>query len=173
MEILDYIQKNISNEVLDGIMRFITAFGNYAAIWILTAAVFVVSKKHRTVGIAILTALAAGYVIGNLIMKPLFARVRPNDVNAAIDLLIARPTDHSFPSGHALSSFAAATVIFCANKRLGVAALLLAAAIAFSRLYLYVHYLSDVLVGSIIGVAIGVAAHFTVKHWVCKLRTQS
>ena len=97
-------------------------------------------------------------------MKPLFARVRPNDVNTAIELLIARPGDYSFPSGHTLSSFAAATVIFIANKRLGSLALLLAAAIGFSRMYLYVHYLSDVLVGAAIGVAIGVLAYYGVKR---------
>lgn len=159
MQILDFIQNNLRNGFLDIIMRFITHIGDYGIIWFLTAVVLMTVKKTRAVGFAILAALLLCLLVGNLTLKPLIARERPFTVNASIELLIPRPADFSFPSGHTMSSFAAATVIFLANKRFGTVALVLAGAIAFSRLYLYVHYPSDVLAGGLIGIAFGVPAY--------------
>ena len=103
-------------------------------------------------------ALVFSLLIGNIILKPSIARVRPFNINTSIQLLITAPVDFSFPSGHAMSSFAAATVIFCYNKRYGIGALILAGLIAFSRLYLYVHFPSDVIIGTIIGILLALAA---------------
>lgn len=99
--------------------------------------------------------LACCAVIGNLILKNLVARSRPFFFNTAVDLLISVPTDYSFPSGHTMSSFTAAVILYHADKRLGIPALILAFLIAFSRLYLYVHFPSDVIAGALIGIAIG------------------
>jgi undecaprenyl-diphosphatase len=90
-----------------------------------------------------------------VLAKPLIGRVRPCDVNTAVQLLIARPADFSFPSGHSASSFAAVFALYFRGARLWKPALALAVLIAFSRLYLYVHYPSDVLAGILIGAAIG------------------
>lgn len=141
-------------------MPIITKLGSGGAVWIAIALIFIIFKKYRIDGITILFALLMCVLVGNVTLKPLIARVRPCDVNTAISLLIPRPTDFSFPSGHTMSSFAAATVIFCKNKRMGIIAGILAAVITFSRLYLYVHYPSDILGGIIIGIALGILAVF-------------
>ena len=95
----------------------------------------------------------AGLLITNLILKNAVQRIRPCDLNAAVELLIERPHDWSFPSGHTTSSFAAAAALLYANKKMGIPALILASLIAFSRLYLYVHFPTDILAGILIGVA--------------------
>ena len=89
------------------------------------------------------------------VLKPLIARVRPCDVNTAVQLLVARPDDFSFPSGHTGASFAEVTALYAGGNRLWIPALLLAALISFSRLYLYVHYPTDVLAGILLGAAAG------------------
>jgi undecaprenyl-diphosphatase len=89
-----------------------------------------------------------------------FARIRPCDINTAISLLISRPLDYSFPSGHTMSSFAAAMVLFLTNKKIGIPALILAAFISLSRLYLYVHFPTDVLAGAVLGILF---AHLSIK----------
>ena len=91
----------------------------------------------------------------NLVLKPLVARVRPCDINTAVQLLIARPDDFSFPSGHTGASFAAVSALCASGNRLWIPSLILAVLIAFSRLYLYVHYLTDILAGAVIGIMAG------------------
>jgi undecaprenyl-diphosphatase len=151
--ILMLIHNNIANSFLDSAMPVITSFANGGALWIAITLILICSDKYRKSGIILLGALALCFIIGNLGIKPLVARVRPFDVNTSIHLLISKPKDFSFPSGHTMHSFAAATVLYYTNKRAGILAYLLAIAIGFSRLYLYVHYPSDVLVGIIVGVS--------------------
>lgn len=99
--------------------------------------------------------LVCSAVVGNLILKNLVARSRPFSLNTTVNLLISAPTDYSFPSGHTMASFVAAMILYHTDKRLGIPALMLAFLIAFSRLYLYVHFPSDVIAGALIGAAIG------------------
>jgi undecaprenyl-diphosphatase len=153
--ILTFIQENMRNPVLDLLMKYITYLGSGGILWIIIALVFIISKKYRYNGLMLAGALILCLIVGNLTLKLLVARLRPSDVNTTIELLIKRPTDFSFPSGHSLSSFASATVIFYTDKRYGSAAIFTAALIAFSRLYLYVHYPSDVAAGIILGISIG------------------
>ncbi len=91
----------------------------------------------------------AGSLLANLLQR-LFERHRPD-----VTRLLALPHSHSFPSGHATTSFACATVLGALEPRLRVPALLLAAAIAFSRLYVGVHYPTDVAAGAVLGTATG------------------
>ena len=156
--LLEWIQNNLRCNFLDVIMPLITRLGDNGLIWIIIAVIFIVLKKYRTDGVTMLLALVLCVLIGNLGLKPLVARARPFAPNPDITLLIPRPADFSFPSGHTMSSFAAATVIFCKDRRMGIWAGLLAVVIAFSRLYLYVHYPSDVLGGAIIGIILGLVA---------------
>jgi undecaprenyl-diphosphatase len=155
--VLEFIRIHMSSGILDQAMPFITRLGSGGLVWIAIALVFLASKKYRTDGLLLIITLLLCVLIGDFILKPLIARIRPFDVNTAIQLLIAKPTDFSFPSGHTMSSFAAAVVIFHANSRMGIAAFILAALIAFSRLYLYVHYPSDIIGGILIGVLISTA----------------
>jgi len=95
-------------------------------------------------------------IIGNITLKPLIARIRPYEFTHGINLLIPKPNDFSFPSGHSFASFSAATSIFCFHKKEGIASYVLAFLIAFSRLYLYVHFPSDVIAGIVLGAVIGI-----------------
>ena len=133
-------------------MPIITKLGDAGILWILSAINLICFKKTRKTGITVGAALLLGVIFGNLILKPLVARVRPYNLNEAIELLIPSLTDYSFPSGHTLASFEAAGVLMiCDRKRFGYAALAVAVVIAFSRLYLYVHYPTDVLAGVVLG----------------------
>ena len=100
-------------------------------------------------------------VLCNGILKNLVGRIRPFDVNTSIQLLVARPHDYSFPSGHTAASFAAAVILFLQlPKKYGIPALILAVLISFSRLYLGVHYPTDVLAGAVSGTLIALAVHW-------------
>ena len=162
--ILDAIQ-NIRCEFLDAVLPIITAFADHGIGWIAVAVVLLLFRKTRKSGLMSGVALIIGLVIVNITMKPLFARIRPYDVNEAIkSLMLVEPlSDFSFPSGHTLASFEVATVLMMTNKKLGIPALVLAVVIAFSRLYLYVHYPSDVIVGVILGVLFGFLGVFIVN----------
>lgn len=160
--ILNAIQ-SLRSPFLDFIMPYITYLGSGGAVWIVTAVVLLIFKKTRKAGVAILLSLLIGLIVSTLGLKNLIARERPfNTAGALLDapsLLIGVPSGQfSFPSGHTVSSFAAATVIMMYNRKWGVPALILAALIALSRLYLYVHFPSDILAGVILGVLFAIAA---------------
>ena len=161
--ILDFIRNNLSSPFADGLMRAISFLANAGWIWILTAVCLMLFKKTRRIGVTVACALIFSLLICNLTLKPLIARVRPYDLKQGISLIISPPTDYSFPSGHTSISFAAAVAIFSQNKKWGFAAIFLALLIAFSRLYLYVHFPTDILGGIIIGSLCGVLAYFSVK----------
>lgn len=154
--ILDYIYKNFKCSFLDFVFPKITALGDGGIIWIILGIVFLCLKKYRKTGIGIMFALVLGVIIGNLFLKNIVTRIRPFDLVEGINLLINAPKDFSFPSGHTLSSISSATVIFMNNKKIGIYFLILAVLIAFSRLYLYVHFPSDVIGGAVLGVIIGI-----------------
>ena len=153
--ILDWIQLYLRNEVLDVVMPLITMLGDHGILFILLGALFLIFRQTRRCGLFLLLALFVGLLICNITLKPLVGRIRPYDLKQGIDLLIEAPTDFSFPSGHTNASFVFATVIFCTNKKWGVGAFILAALIAFSRRYLYVHYPTDVLAGIVCGIFAG------------------
>lgn len=153
--ILHWIQNTLVCPAMDFLMPKITLLGNGGAVWILAAVGLLATKKYRKYGAFLLAGLAIGVLIGNLTLKPLIARPRPCWLDESVQLLIANPTDYSFPSGHTLSSVIGATVLTKANRKFGFAAIPLAALIAFSRLYLYVHFPTDILAAAVLGVGIG------------------
>ena len=157
--ILYWIHDDLSCGVLDMLMPKLTLLGSGGAIWLLAAAIMLCAKKYRRQGVILLAGLAAGVLVGNVCLKNLIARPRPCWLDGSVKLLIPIPTDYSFPSGHTLSSVIGATVLTKTNRRFGWAAIPLAAIIAFSRLYLFVHYPSDILAGAVLGVAIGLAVY--------------
>jgi len=149
--ILGWIHDHASSKFFDDIMVHLSAIGNVGLVWITVAVLLLCTKKYRQGGIVLLLALASGYLVGNLLLKPYVARARPIWPYANVARLIPYPKDFSFPSGHALSSFTAAAVLTIIDKRFCWFAIPLAYLIALSRLYLYVHYPSDVLAGMVIG----------------------
>lgn len=156
--ILDFIQNHLRNGVLDWLMTKISMLGNAGVIWIVISIVLLSIKKYRKCGITLVIGLLLGLLIGNIILKPLVARPRPCWINSDIALLIASPKDFSFPSGHTLSSFIAAIILLKEDKKFGYVAMILAILIAFSRMYLYVHFPSDILAGVVLAILIGFAA---------------
>ena len=153
--ILDFIQ-GIRTPALDTIMCFITKLGNAGILWILLAAVLIAIPKTRKSGVIVMVALIFDVILCNGILKNLVGRIRPCDINTAVQLLVPRPTDFSFPSGHTAASFTAVTALYCAGeKKMWKISLVLAVLIAFSRLYLYVHYPTDILGGALIGIFSG------------------
>lgn len=162
--ILQFIQINMRSSIMDKVMPLITDLGNGAVIWMLIGIAFLINKKYRRYGLMIIVALMLCFIIGNLSLKPLVARVRPFDAVPLLDeLLIKPPTDFSFPSGHTMCSFASGVVIFYMNRRIGIFALIISCVIGFSRLYLYVHYPSDVFLGMIIGILLGSLSIIIIK----------
>lgn len=154
--ILDFIQ-GMRCSFLDTLVPVITTLGNKGYIWIAIGIIMCISKKYRKYGMILLAVLAAGLLVGNVCLKHLIMRPRPCWINDSVDMLIRIPRDYSFPSGHTLSSAAAATVITGADRRLGWVSITLAVLIALSRLYLYVHFPTDVLAGALIGFGLGMA----------------
>ena len=160
--VLNAIQ-NLRCGFMDAIMVFFTTLGEWGAVWIALGVALLFFKKYRGLGVTILLGLVIGLVTVNLGIKNIVARPRPCAINSAIELIIPFPSEYSFPSGHTVSSFGAATSVFLNNRKMGAFALALAALIAFSRLYLYVHFPTDVLGGVAIGVAISFLSTYIMK----------
>lgn len=163
MTILNAINNYCHTSNLDKIMPLITSLGNVAIVWVIIAAVLFISKKYRRESVMILAALLLATILGEEMLKHLVQRPRPCAGVPAASLLIGKPLTYSFPSGHSASSFAAAGIIAINIKRYRVFAILLAVLIAFSRLYLYVHYPSDVLAGMLLGIACAVIIQISFK----------
>ena len=160
---------------LDKTMPIVTLFGDGGVFWIGIAVLLLFFAKYRKTGFSMGMALVLGLVVCNITLKPLVARIRPYDFQLQefgreISLLISAQHDFSFPSGHTIASFEACTVLLLHDKRMGIPATVLAILIAFSRLYLYVHYPTDVLVSLVLGIAFGLLGNFLVnliyKKWV-------
>lgn len=157
--ILDWIAAHCQSGWMDVLMPAVTRLGDAGVVWIcLGLALLLLSRKSRSTGFQVLLALLLSLIVCNLLLKNAVGRIRPCDLNAAVELLIQRPGDPSFPSGHTSASFAAAVVLLLTKWRGRWVALALAVLIAFSRLYLYVHFPTDVLGGALIGTLCGVLA---------------
>jgi len=171
LPILDWIQANLQSGFMDFIMPIITMFGDEGIFWIVCAVLLAIFPKTRKIGLGMGFAMAMGLLVCNVILKPLVGRIRPYDfqinelgktwtdflVNGK--LLIEGLSDYSFPSGHTIASFEACTVLMLGNKKLGIPATILAILIAFSRLYLYVHYPTDVIFSIFAGILFGVLGY--------------
>ena len=165
LPILDWIAANLWCPVLDVAMPIITLLGDAGIFWIAVSVLFMITKKYRKTGIGMMLALMMGLLVCNIWLKPTVARMRPYDFQMEyflkeIPLLAGAMHDFSFPSGHTIASFEAAVVILLNNKKLGITAMILACLIAFSRLYLYVHYPTDVICSVILGTAFAFLGNF-------------
>lgn len=156
LPILDWIQANLKSAFLNEVMPIITMFGDGGIFWIACAVILLCIPKTRKTGLGMGFALIMGLIVCNVTLKPLVGRIRPYDfqeqLGVVIPLLTERMHDFSFPSGHTIASFEAATVLLINNKKLGIPAMILAVLIAFSRLYLYVHYPTDVIFSVFAGI---------------------
>ena len=160
-EILMFIRENMTCPFLDFLMPKITFLADSGWFWIALALLMLVFKKTRKTGCVMAMALVMGLITANITLKPLIARIRPYDLVEGVEILVERLHDFSFPSGHTIASFEGAVAIaLTCKKRYGIPAIVLASLIAFSRLYLFVHYPTDVAVGIILGILFAYLAKF-------------
>ena len=163
---LNGIQAGLQSPALDFFFRYYTLLGE-AIVFVILSVVLILFKKTRRIGITISVAILLGALFGNMILKNIVARPRPyNDPNAVINaarLLIKIPGDYSFPSGHTLAGFNSALTLFYYKKIPGAAALAGASLLAFSRMYLFVHYPTDILGGLLLAVICSISAFYMVK----------
>ena len=156
LEILNWIQFHLRCGILDAAMPAVSWICNHGEVWILLAAVLLLSLiAPAALAAGTACGLAVDLLLCNLWLKPWIGRVRPFAVNPDVKLLIAPPTDASFPSGHTASSFAAVFALLTARSPLWKPSLALAIGIAFSRLYLYAHWPTDILGGILVGALAG------------------
>ncbi|MDD6291251.1 MAG: phosphatase PAP2 family protein [Lachnospiraceae bacterium] len=158
-----YALQKMHGPVWDSIMVFLSALGNAGFFWIGVGVLLCIFTKYRKCGIQMLVSMAIAFVLGNLILKNLIARERPCWLDSQVPLLLESPKDYSFPSGHSLNGFTAATTLLFFDRRLGIPAVILASLIAFSRLYLFVHFPTDVFVGIVMGIVIATAVDCVFK----------
>lgn len=165
--IILWIQENLRGP-LDGLWVFITHLGDDGLLWIAMGITLLFFKKTRPIGFTVLLSLLFDFLMINVTLKGVFSRPRPFVVNEAIVTLISKPSPfRSFPSGHSGGSFAAMFALYkWVPKKIGIPALVLAALVALSRLYVGVHYPTDIIGGCMIGFMCSVWAHYVVKNFI-------
>ena len=179
LPILHWIADNLQCGFMDGFMKFVTLFGEAGIFWIATALVCLFFRKTHKTGLGMGIALLIGLVVCNLVLKKVIQRPRPYDYEwdhfkVLIELKISGLGDFSFPSGHTIACFEASVVLMLMHKKMGIPALILAILVSFSRLYLYVHYPTDVLASIVLGIGIAFLACFLVdKIWAACLRKKA
>lgn len=162
--VLFFIQRNLHIPILDKIMILATYAGDKGLIWLLIAFLLLINKKTRYIGLMTMLVMILVAIIGEGILKHIFQRPRPYDEFPLVHLLIGKYRSFSFPSGHAASSFAAAYVLSKYLRKLALAFWTVAIMIAFSRIYLFMHYPSDVLAGIILGLICGMVGSYLYEH---------
>ena len=165
LPILEWIQANMQSGFMDTIMPLITLLGEDGIFWIVWSVLLMLFPKTRKTGLGMAFAMAFGLLLCNVTLKPLIERPRPYDFQLAqfgkeITLLIEAQHDFSFPSGHTIACFEAATVLLKNSKKMGIPAIIIAVLVAFSRMYLYVHYPTDVLVSIVLGTLLGLLGNW-------------
>ncbi len=153
--LLNWIERHTRTKKMDRLMLFASRMGDWGVIWIIYAALFLCVADKRPNALPLFLAVSACALVGNFVIKPLFKRTRPCNLDASKPLLLSRPSDSSFPSCHTMTSFAAVVAISQAGGLLGATSLVFAGIISFSRMYLFMHYPSDVLIGALMGLAAG------------------
>lgn len=162
-EILFFIKDHVRNSFLDVIVPFYTNLGDDGIIWIAVGLIMLIPKKTRKCGIMVLAALLVMLVVNNIILKNLIARPRPCATYPELVELVHIPTSYSFPSGHTVSAMAVAFTILTQHKKLGIVAVIMAFLMGLSRLYVGVHFPTDVYGGIIVGAAIAFAVYYAEK----------
>jgi len=166
LKILIWINENLHGlPFFNYLFKFITLLGEVGVVWIITAVIMFFFKRTRKCSIYIFIALLVSLIINDLIFKNIVARPRPftksDDIKGFIESIgLSLPTSFSFPSGHSFSSFACATMITLCFKKKGAFSYILATLIAFSRVFIGVHYLTDILAGIALGALVSIGLYY-------------
>ena len=157
---------SLRSPVMDKIMWFFSVIGNGGILPIGLTILLLIFVKTRKIGVEALISLLLTFIIANLIIKHAVGRMRPYEAYTYLESLIGKMVDTSFPSGHAANNFAVAIAILINNRKIGIPVTIVAAIMAFSRMYNVVHYPTDVLAGIIIGTGVAIAVHLGLKRFV-------
>lgn len=172
LSIFEWVQ-SIQNNILDMFFKYYTMLGEAGILFIVIAIALLITRRYRKVGFAMIVALAIMVVGNNLILKNIFARPRPFNLDPdayawwfkvyVFPEIVEKPSSFSFPSGHSSSAFAVAFVAMFYSRKWGFINLFLAILMAFSRVYVEVHYPSDVIAGVLVGLIYALLAAIVVK----------
>lgn len=174
IKILTWINDNLHGvPFINYLFKFITLLGEMGAIWVITAVTLFFFKKTRKCGVYILVALLGSLIINDLIFKNLISRPRPFTVNEDLVKFIESiglelPTSYSFPSGHSFSSFACATMITLVFGKKGAFSYILASLIAISRVFIGVHYVTDIMAGMLLGALVAIGLYYLIEFLIKK-----
>ena len=159
-----YWLQQFRSPVLDKIMAFLSNIGDMGILWIAIGVILLISKKYRRGGLQMLLAMLLTFIVGNLILKNVFDRPRPCQIDTTINLIVKIPHDASFPSGHTMNGIVSAVSLLYIDKRMGIPAIILASLIAFSRMYNFMHFPTDVIGGFFIGLISAVLMNYIFKR---------
>ena len=154
--------QSIRTPFLDTLMGLFTMLGYKGIFSVALGLILLIFAKTRRTGFEVLLSVALALLFANLLIKNIVARPRPCEVYSFLPALVRVPSDSSFPSGHTTNAFAVATAIFLNHKKAGVIAFVIAALVAFSRMYNCMHYPTDVLAGIVIGAGFAVLVHYVI-----------
>ena len=164
LQILHMIQ-GWHQDWLSEIMIFFSTIGNGGMCWIVVCLALLIIPRTRKCGLVMAFSMILTLILGNKIIKNVVARPRPCAVDQSVRLLIPFPGEYSFPSGHTSNSFTAAVSVFLFYRKPGIIALAVASIIAFSRMYLFVHYPTDILGGILLGTLDAMLVYACVQKW--------
>lgn len=185
------IQHTLNADWLTPVMKIITLFGEDGIFWILVCLVLILFRRTRRLGVICSLSLLFTFITCNLILKPAVDRIRPWVTFQMVNAMLPPPGDASFPSGHSANSMGPAWALFIATMpvrtaagrsydevrclgwkgegaspqmmhRLGIAAVILAVLIGVSRLYLGMHYPTDVACGLLLGMIAATAVYVVI-----------
>lgn len=175
--VLYYILNNWHNDFTDTIFCIISNLSNYGFIWILMSVIMLFNRRWRTVGIILLLSLGVSSLIGSVMLKNIVCRIRPFNADPSIELLINTPGGYySFPSGHSIAAGTGAAVTLMKKRLVGLIVSVYSLLLAFSRVFLAVHYLTDVIAGLALGAVISVLMwkllYKKTEHFIGKIPTK-
>lgn len=169
--VLDFIQSNFANSYMDAVMKVVSS-SYFFALWIVIGIILIFIKKQRLNGISLLCSLSITILLTEFVLKLIFMRERPFLLNETHTLIIPSPFGTSFPSSHTALSFTAAVVLLRVSKPIGISAIAFAALVGFSRMYLYVHFPTDVIAGAVVGTAASILSVFAVGKIADKIKSK-